>query len=166
MTVRPVITIPALVLSAPALEVDCFDACLASLIKDLCETMVDAPGCVGLAAVQIGVSQRVFVVDVAAHPKTKFTHGLIVAVNPVITAQADPKLVREGCMSVPDFTGALRRADKITMGAQDRYGEPFEISTSGFEAQAILHELDHLEGKVFLDRVTSVGDVYPRKRYM
>ena len=160
------LSIPAPVLSAPALEVDCFDAHLAVLIGDLCETMVESPGCVGLAAVQIGVSLRVFVVDVASHPKTKITHGLIVAINPFITAATDSKQVREGCMSVPDFTGALRRADKVTMMAQDRYGEPFEISTSGFEAQAILHEIDHLEGKVFLDRVTSVGNVYPRKRYL
>lgn len=136
------------------------------LITDLVDTMLVSPGCVGLAAVQIGIAKRVFVVDVSSHKKTDTCHGLIVAINPVITVRSRPLRVREGCLSVPDFTGALWRFDEVTLSAKGVDGCVYSFSTNAFESQAIQHEIDHLDGKVFLDRIERVNDVYPRKRYL
>ncbi|KJF15535.1 peptide deformylase [Acidithrix ferrooxidans] len=166
MAIREVVSVPHPVLSRQALEVNFFDEELAKLVGDMCDTMVVSPGCVGLAAVQIGVPLAIFVADVAGHKKTRSYNGLIVAINPVITAKSKPIKVREGCMSVADFTGAIERFSNVTLRAQNCNGEIFEIETDGFEAQAIQHEVDHLNGMVFLDRIMSPDNLYPRKRYL
>jgi peptide deformylase len=126
-----------------------------------------SPGCVGLAAPQVGVSAQAFCVDVSGHPKTRTSHGLIVLVNAEVLDASRNEKGREGCMSVPDLTGDVKRATKITVAGQlPLSGERVLISTDAFEARAMLHEIDHCNGMLFLDRVTGAHAVHPRKVYL
>ena len=163
--VRPVVRAPAAVLSTPAEPVD--PTKVVDLAADLVATMRVSPGCVGLAAVQIGVPANVFVVDVTGHPKTRTCHGLIVLCNAVIVSASQWKVGREGCMSVPDLTGDVRRAGRLTVaGEVVGTGERIEITTDAFEARALQHEIDHCGGLLFLDRVAGAHAVYQRKVYL
>lgn len=162
MTIRPVVRLPDHVLKARAAAVEGDED---ALLADLIETMRVSPACVGLAAPQIGVSRRAFVVDVTGHPKTTACHGLIALVNPVIVEQSGRKVGREGCMSVPDFTANVARATSVTVAGRGPDGD-VEIETEGFEARALQHELDHLDGLLILDRVASLAtDVFRRQVY-
>jgi peptide deformylase len=119
--------------------------------------MRGAPGCVGLAAPQIGELVRVVVIDCTGHPRVADPNGLIVLVNPRITFADGSELGREGCLSIPDLTGNVRRATALEIGG---------LRTVGFEARCIQHELDHLDGILFLDRVESLAhDLFVRKVY-
>jgi peptide deformylase len=152
------------VLKLRANEVDSSSA--AELMDDLVETMRASPACVGLAAPQIGVSERAFVVDVTGHPKTTTSHGLIAMINPVIVHSSGRMVGREGCMSVPDLTANVARATEIVVRGAAPDGADLEISTEGFEARALQHEIDHLDGLLILDRVASLAtDVFRRKTY-
>ena len=136
-----------------------------SLIQDLIDTMVAAGHSVGVAAPQIGDCRRVVVVDVS-HSKLgkENNHGLMVMVNPEILEREGCETMREGCMSVPDFTGNVTRAQNILVQFTDRDGQDKVFRASGFEAVAIQHELDHLDGMLFLDRVSNLKtDVFRRK---
>ncbi len=144
-----------------AVEVDDLD----TLVTDLLDTMRASPGCVGLAAPQIGVSSRVFVVDVSAHPKTRTCHGEIVLYNARLLSSDDPATEREGCMSVPDLTGDVSRARHVVVEGFDPSGTPRRIETDHFEARALQHELDHLDGLVFLDRVVGPNAIHKRRVY-
>jgi peptide deformylase len=124
-----------------------------------------SPGCVGLAAPQIGVSQRVAVIDLRGHKKAPDNHGELVLVNPVIDARGLTDIAREGCMSVPDFTGDVERATSLTLSWQDETGSSFNDDFAGFEARAVQHELDHLDGLLFLDRVSGREAVFRRRVY-
>jgi peptide deformylase len=138
-----------------------------ALAADLLATMAVSPGCVGLAANQIGVAARVFCLDVSAHPKTRTCHGRFVLVNPILEEASRKDRSREGCMSVPDFTGDVRRATKVTMrGWLPGTGAEVVITTDAFEARALQHELDHLDGLLFLDRVVGAHAVHPRQTYL
>lgn len=164
--IREVVQVPSKVLASPCEVVTTFDEELQQLVADLLATMEQSPACVGLAANQIGVARRVFVVDVTGHPKTDICHGRFVVVNPVIVEQDGMVMAREGCMSVPDLTGNVRRAERLVLEGFDPAGLPLRIATNAFEARAIQHELDHLDGKVFIDRVDSfAADVFRRQRY-
>jgi peptide deformylase len=165
MAVRPVVELPARVLQQPTRPVGAVDEEVRSLLDDLIDTMRAAPACVGLAANQIGDDRRVFVADVTGHRKARTQHGLIALVNPVLLRAEAPELAREGCMSVPDLTGDVPRATRVTVGGLDRDGNAVTIDADAFEARALLHELDHLDGFVFLDRVTSHAAVFRRKVY-
>jgi peptide deformylase len=121
--------------------------------------------CVGIAAPQIGELVRVAVVDVSAHPKALRSHGLLVFVDPVLVAAEGEELGREGCLSIPDLTGNVRRATWVRVEARSAAGEPVVVDAEGFEARAIQHELDHLDGILFVDRVARHDDLFPRKRY-
>ena len=165
MAVRRVVELPARVLQRPTRVVDEIDDSVRSLLDDLVETMRAAPACVGLAANQIGDDRRVFVADVTGHRKARSQHGLIAIVNPVLVRSGSPELAREGCMSVPDLTGDVPRATEVTLKGLDRNGDEVAIDADAFEARAILHELDHLDGFVFLDRVSSHAAVFRRKVY-
>lgn len=146
-------------------DVTCFDEPLRDFIRDLEETMRAGPGGVGIAAPQVGCLQRIVIVDVSSKPKTP-NHGHLVLVNPEITEWQGMKKGREGCMSVPDFTGNVIRADSIRLRAQDEQGEFHEYQMEGFEARAVQHELDHLDGLLFLDRLVSRrSDLFKRKTY-
>ena len=136
------------------------------LAQDLVDTMRASPACVGLAAPQIGVSKRAFALDVSDHPKTKRCHGLVVMFDPVVVESSGRKVGREGCMSVPDLTANVTRATEIVVQGRSSAGEELVIATSGFEARAFQHEIDHLDGMLILDRVQSLAtDVFARKVY-
>jgi peptide deformylase len=139
---------------------------VAQVAADLVDTMRAHPGCVGLAAPQIGELVRIVTVDVSAHPRAETAHGLLVLVNPAVTASAGAEVAREGCLSIPELTANVRRATAITVEAHSVEGELVRIETRGFEARCLLHEIDHLDGILFLDRVDSLRrDVFRRKRY-
>jgi peptide deformylase len=137
----------------------------ARVAEDLLDTMRSFPGCVGIAASQVGELVRVVVVDLSEHPKATVNHGLQKLVNPVVTAAEGSEVGREGCLSIPDYTANVRRATSITLEALSPAGERVRIEAEGFEARCLLHELDHLDGLLFLDRVDSLkSDVFRRKR--
>ena len=162
-----VIRAPSRVLSASGLPVDPADPVVVQLCADLVATMRVSPGCVGLAAPQVGVSAQAFCVDVSAHPKTRTTHGLIVMLNAEIVEASRNEKGREGCMSVPDLTGEVKRSTRVTVaGLLPLSGERVLLTTDAFEARALQHEIDHFDGTLFLDRVVGAHAVYPRKVYL
>ncbi len=166
--IQPVVRLPARVLKTVAADADPLSAETVALGEDLVDTMRSAPGCVGLAAPQIGVGLRVFCLDVTGHKKARSCHGLLVLANPVVVSAGALELAREGCMSVPDFTGNVARASHVVVRAYDvGTGELREVDADGIEARGLLHEIDHVDGLVFLDRVASARtDVFARKRYL
>jgi peptide deformylase len=162
-----VLRAPDPVLATRCVEVDPLDPEVAQLAADLLATQRVSPGCVGLAANQIGVGWRVFSLDVSQHPKARVTHGEFVLVNPEIVAASRNEKGREGCMSVPDFTGDVKRATRLTVrGLLPGTGEPVAFETDAFEARAVQHEIDHLDGFVFLDKVAGAHAIHPRKTYL
>lgn len=165
MAVRPVLQLPAPVLAAPAEPVGRVDDAARALAQDLIDTMLASPACVGLAAPQIGVGRRAFVVDVTGHRKARSCHGRFVLFDPEIVARGEPHLAREGCMSVPDLTGDVARARTLTVVGLGVDGERHTFEVDAFEARAVQHEIDHLDGLVFLDRVAGPHAVFPRKVY-
>lgn len=168
MAVQTILKYPHPVLKKLARRVDAVDAEITSLVQDLIDTMRAGPGSVGVAAPQIGAALRVCVVDVSKsrHGKEN-NHGLLCMINPEIIARSGSAVMREGCMSVPDYTGDVERATGITVRFLDgQTGEERELEASGFEAVAIQHELDHLDGVLFLDRVVSISTgLFRRKNY-
>jgi peptide deformylase len=165
--VRPVVTAPATVLSTVGEEVDPTDPEIVQLAADLIATMRVSPGCVGLAAPQVGVGVQVFVVDVTDHPKAATIHGTFVLCNAKVIEASRWKAGREGCMSVPDLTGDVKRAGRVVVSAVlPGSGEPITVTTDAFEARALQHEIDHCDGKLFLDRVAGAHAVYQRKVYL
>jgi peptide deformylase len=164
MAVRSVVRLPERVLKRRALEVN--GRLDPTLARDLVDTMRASPACVGLAAPQIGISERLIAVDVTGHPKTTTCHGLVVMVDPVIVATEGKKVGREGCMSVPDFTANVARATSVVVQGVSPAGEELIVATEGFEARAFQHEIDHLDGLLILDRVASLTtDVFRRRNY-
>ena len=162
--IRPVVRLPERVLKQRAEETGA--AVDAGLVDDLIETMRASPACVGLAAPQIGVSQRVIVVDVTEHPKTTVCHGLVALVDPAIVDASGKEVGREGCMSVPDLTANVSRAKRVAVSGTLPDGSSTVIVTEGFEARAFQHEIDHLNGLLILDRVASLAtDVFRRRTY-
>jgi peptide deformylase len=135
------------------------------VVADLLDTMAAAPRCVGIAAPQIGEEVRIATVDVTDHPKATSCAGLLVLVNPVIVHAAGSEVGREGCLSIPDFTADVRRAARVVVEASDREGAPLRVKAEGFEARCLQHEIDHLDGILFLDRVESPTQVFRRKSY-
>jgi peptide deformylase len=133
---------------------------------DLVDTMRVFDHCVGLAAPQIGVGLRVFAMDVSGHRKTRSCHGLVVLFNPEVLLSDESKVAREGCMSVPDLTGNVTRPSRVVVQGITSQGSVRVIEADALEARALLHELDHLNGLLFLDRVTSPhSDLFQRRRY-
>lgn len=165
MTVRRVLRYPHRVLKTPAVPLAPGPEAEA-LCADLVDTMRASPACVGLAAPQIGVGVRAFALDVSAHRKGGGAHGLVVMINPLVRERNGVEVLREGCMSLPDFTGNVPRAVRVAIAGETPQGERIEIVAVGFEARAFQHEIDHLDGMLFLDRVSSLtADVFARKRY-
>jgi len=135
------------------------------VVTDLLDTMAAAPRCVGIAAPQIAEEVRIATVDVTDHPKATSCAGLLILVNPVIVEAHGAEVGREGCLSIPDFTADVRRASEVVVEARDRGGQPLRVEADGFEARCLLHEIDHLDGILFLDRVESPTQVFRRKSY-
>ena len=166
MTVLDIITYPDARLKQVADEVKIFDTELVAFIQNLEEAMAAGPGGVGIAATQVGVMQRIVIVDVSNYPRLKNAkhHGHLVLINPEIIDWQGMKKGREGCMSVPDFTGNVIRAENIVLNALDENGTQQEYEMEGFEARAVQHEIDHLDGLLFLDRLVSRrNDLFKRK---
>ena len=166
MAVRDILLYPDARLKEVSTPVAAIDAEVDALAQDLIDTMVAAGHSVGVAAPQIGVTRRVVVVDVS-HSKLgrDNNHGLLLMINPEILEQEGQETMREGCMSVPDYTGNVTRAETVVVQFLDREGQEQVIRAGGFEAVAIQHELDHLDGYLFLDRVSSLKtDLFRRKR--
>jgi peptide deformylase len=168
MPSQPILRYPHPVLKKLCHRVEVIDTTILSLVEDLLDTMHAGPGSVGVAAPQIGVTLRVCVVDVSAsrHGKDN-NHGQLCMINPEITAREGQAIMREGCMSVPDYTGDVERATSITIRFSTPDGILREIDASGFEAVAIQHEMDHLDGILFLDRIVSIKTgLFRRKNYV
>ena len=141
------------------------DAVVERVAGDLTDTMQANPGCVGLAATQIDELVRMIVVDVTGHPKAARSNGPLVLVNPRVARSVGAEVAREGCLSIPELTANVRRATEITVEASRPDGGTIEVRSEGFEARCLLHEIDHLDGLLFLDRVDSLTtDVFRRKR--
>lgn len=143
------------------------DGEITGLIQDLLDTMRAGPGSVGVAAPQVGVTRRVCVVDVSVSKLGRDSnHGLLIMINPEIISREGAATMREGCMSIPDYTGDVERATCITVRFRDGDDTLREFETCGFEAVAIQHEMDHLDGILFLDRITSLKTgLFRRKKY-
>ena len=106
------------------------------------------------------------VVDCSEHKRAVDPNGLLMLVNPVVVSSSGAEVAREGCLSIPDLTANVRRATEIVVEATTPDGDPVSVSSQGFEARCLLHEIDHLDGLLFLDRVDSLKtDVFKRKRY-
>lgn len=166
-TVLPVVRAPAAVLSQPAPYVDPQAPETVRLAADLVATMRVSPGCVGLAACQVGVAAHVFAVDVTGHPKARTVHGTFVLCNARVEEATRKEKGREGCMSVPDLTGDVKRATRLVVSGQlPGSGDHVTVETDAFEARALQHEIDHCDGYLFLDRVSGAHAVYPRQTYL
>ncbi|MBH8601093.1 peptide deformylase [Thermoactinomyces sp. CICC 23799] len=143
MAIRNIVQYPDPVLKKKARPVQKFNARLHKLLDDMAETMYDAKG-VGLAAPQVGILKRVIVVDVG--------EGLIEIVNPEIVEKKGEQLASpEGCLSIPNLLGEVRRAQWVKVTGQDRDGNPLELEAEGYLARALQHEVDHLNGVLFID---------------
>jgi peptide deformylase len=165
--VLEVVRAPDPVLAIPGKRVDPTSAEWVQLAADLVATMRVSPGCVGLAAQQVGVVAQVFCVDVSAHPKAKAQHGTFVLCNAEVVEASRNERAREGCMSVPDFTGDVKRASRLVVTGQlPGTGEQVTVTTDAFEARALQHEMDHCQGLLFLDRVAGAHAIHPRQTYL
>jgi peptide deformylase len=165
--VLDVVRAPAAVLSTAGEPVDPRAAATVRLAADLVATMRVSPGCVGLAAQQVGVAAQVFCVDVSEHPKARTRHGTFVLCNAEVLSASRNEKAREGCMSVPDLTGDVKRGSRLVVRGQlPGTGEEVTIATDAFEARALQHEIDHCQGFLFLDRVAGAHAVYPRQTYL
>jgi peptide deformylase len=165
VAVRAVLTLPDPLLSQVSEPVGRLDDVARALAGDLVDTMRSRPACVGLAAPQIGVARRAFVIDVTGHKKARSCHGQVVLLDPELLAASGPVVAREGCLSVPDLTGDVARASTVVVRGLTPSGQVRVVEADAFEARAILHEIDHLDGVLFLDRVSSHDQVFRRKVY-
>ena len=162
MTVRNILTYPDKFLRKKTVPVVVFDDKLQNLIDDMIETMYDEPG-VGLAAIQIGSDQSVIVYDVTQEEGEHQAEALI---NPIIVSREGSVLSEgEGCLSVPDFRADVKRDARIRVEGVDRLGAPVEMDVEGFLAIVLQHEIDHLNGILFIDRISALKrEIYKRKR--
>ncbi|MEJ2426112.1 MAG: peptide deformylase [Candidatus Thiodiazotropha sp.] len=166
MAILEILTLPDPRLKEVAEEVSVFDAELLAFIDDLEETRQAGPAAVGIAAPQVGRGQRIIILDCSTTRKPVPNHGHMILVNPEITEWDGFELGREGCLSVPDYTGNVIRAERIKLRAQSSTGEALEFAMEGFEARALQHEVDHLDGLLFVDRLVSRRtDLFQRKVY-
>jgi peptide deformylase len=158
--IRPILRYGERPLHQAAADVTAFDEPLQRLVDDMIETMYGAPG-IGLAATQVGVAQRIFVVDVSVG---RDPQSLIVMVNPTFVVREGMQLEEEGCLSVPGFNATVVRPAKTVVKGQDRHGNEQSIEASGLLARAFQHEMDHLDGVVFIDRLRGIKrDLIVRK---
>lgn len=156
MAIREIISIPHPTLRRKARRVTEFGPELQTLIDDMVETMRQAPG-VGLAAPQVDVPLRVIVVEYGSEEDENVPPKLFTLVNPEITrATADTEIGTEGCLSIPNVLGEVERAQGVTIKGSNRRGQPVKIKASGWLARIFQHEVDHLDGVLFVDRAERV----------
>jgi len=161
MAVLEIKKYPEKVLKQKAVPVTTFDQELQALIDDMIETMYDAPG-VGLAAPQVGESKRLAVIDISSKEEKV---PLLVLVNPVIVDFEGIIEFEEGCLSIPEYTANVKRAEKVLVRAQDRRGVVIEIEGTDLLAIALQHEIDHLEGILLIDRISPIKREFFKKRH-
>ena len=142
MAIRKIVTLGDEALRKRCKPQEKFDLRLALLLKDMADTMYQADG-VGLAAPQVGILRRVVVIDVG--------EGLVELINPRIVAREGSQCGREGCLSLPGRQGVVTRPQKVTVEAQDRKGRPIQVVGEDFFARALCHEIDHLDGVLYID---------------
>jgi len=160
MAVREIVTYPNEVLTTPGETVERIDEEVRELVEDLIETMYAAPG-VGLAAHQVGVARRVAVVDVTVGEDPS---QLLILVNPELISEEGKQVDEEGCLSFPGFAEMVERPMNVTLRALNLEGETFEVDAEGFLARAFCHEIDHLNGTLFTDRVSRLKRELIRKK--
>lgn len=160
MAIREIITYPHPILREKAKKITRFDDELRVLVADMVETMFDAPG-VGLAANQIAVPRQVVVIDRSTSPDKKETLALI---NPIISNGEGSVVDEEGCLSVLDFQSKVKRFQKIHVTAQDIEGNPLEFDAEDRFARIIQHEVDHLRGTLYIDRISSLKRTLYKKK--
>ena len=149
---------PDPVLRRRALPVEAVDASIRRLVNDMFETMYAAPG-VGLAAPQIGVLQRVLVLD--TRPRQPEVQP-VAMINPrIVSTEGGPSIYREGCLSIPGFVGLVDRHEKITLTGLDRYGKPLRVKATGWLARVFQHEVDHLDGQLYIDIAKEIWQPKP-----
>ncbi|BAT71217.1 peptide deformylase [Thermosulfidibacter takaii ABI70S6] len=163
MAVRKIITYPDPILRQKCLEVQEFNGKINQVIQDLLDTMNHFSHSIGIAAPQIGEPYRIICVDVSRSPRYKKKHhGLIVLINPVVVCGEGEKTTREGCMSVPDFVGYVTRKRVVLVKGITPDEKEVEIEAKHLEAVALQHEIDHLNGVLFIDRVVSPSQLMKR----
>ena len=151
MAILPILHYPDKRLRDPGLPVETFDDKLQTLIDDMAETMYAAPG-VGLAATQVGVPLRLFIIDVAVDEDAP--SELRVFINPELTELTGTTSFSEGCLSFPGAREDINRAEQVRVKAVDRHGKPFDMQAEGLMGIAVQHENDHLDGKLMIDRLS------------
>jgi peptide deformylase len=161
MAVREIMKYPEEVLKRKTVTVTSFDQDLHTLIEDMIETMYAAPG-IGLAAPQVGSSKRLAVIDISSG-ENKFP--LLVLINPVIISYEGEIEFEEGCLSLPEYTAKVRRAEKVVVKSLDMEGRSTEIEATDLLAVALQHEIDHLEGMLLIDRISPIKREFFKKRY-
>jgi len=174
MAIKTILTYPNELLKKPSSPVDEVNEEVRADIADLVDTLKASPG-VGLAAPQIDIHKRIIAVDITEvydksvakdkrFAKKNSCHGLNIIINPEITNMDGEKIVREGCLSVPEYTANVKRAKEVTVVGLNENGEKIEIMAKGFEAVCFQHEIDHLDGLLFLDRIESTKhDLFRRQ---
>jgi peptide deformylase len=164
MALREIRKYPDPVLRQKTGRVEALDAALERLIDDMVETMHAAPG-VGLAANQVGVPLQVAVIDLSFREEKGQRHPLLVLINPEMISLEGSVTEEEGCLSLPEYTEMVKRAAKVKVRAQDRAGKSFEMEAEGLLAKALQHEIDHLNGLLFVDRLSTLKKDVFRRRY-
>lgn len=161
MAERKILAYPDAFLASPTQPVDNIDGALQIVIDDMAETMYAAPG-VGLAAIQVGVGKSLIVYDVAARDGERMLRVLI---NPrIVESQGEIVSPEEGCLSVPDYRCDVKRAERVLVEGFDRDGNPLRFDAEGFHAIVLQHEIDHLNGVLFIDRISSLKRGIYKKR--
>jgi peptide deformylase len=153
MALREIRKFPDPVLRRKTDRVTNINGTIERLIDDMVETMHAAPG-VGLAANQVGVSLQVAVIDLSTREEKEKRHPLLVIINPEILSLQGSVVEEEGCLSIPEYAEKVKRAAKVKVRAQDRTGNVFELEAEGLLAKALQHEIDHLNGLLFIDRLS------------
>jgi peptide deformylase len=164
MAIREIRKYPDPVLRQKTGRVETIDSMIKRLIEDMVETMHDAPG-VGLAANQVGVPLQVAVIDLSTREDPVRRHPLLVIINPEVLSQEGSVIEEEGCLSIPEYAEKVKRAQKVKVRALDRDGKSFEIEAEGLLAKALQHEIDHLNGLLFVDRLSPLKKNIFKRRH-
>jgi peptide deformylase len=164
MSIREIRTYPDPVLRNRTARVEKIDSSLERLIEDMVATMHAAPG-VGLAANQVGVALQLAVIDLSSRENEDQRHPLLVIINPEILSMEGSISEEEGCLSIPDYAEKVKRAARVKVRAQDRTGNVFEIEAEGLLAKALQHEIDHLNGLLFIDHLSPLKKNIFKRRY-
>jgi len=161
MSLREIKSYPDPVLRKKAAPIEEIDGEIMRLTDDMIETMHAAPG-VGLAAPQIGVSLQVIVIDISVGEDPD---SLMVLINPEIVSRSGKIVLEEGCLSLPGVASEVPRYEKVAVRAKDQHGKPVEIEAEGLLARALQHEIDHLSGSLYWDRIGKIKREHLRKKY-